>query len=389
MGAQTMILSGILAAGILTMWVPARWALSTFQLAMIALAAYRIAARWREGRGIGLDPGGIALAAVILWGGLQLAAGWTVDAFRTQETMLDWTVNLAGFALAVEFSEIQREKVLTWMTAFASALSVLAMLTVFSSPPGVIAWWVDVGTQVATLGPFVYRNQYAAFVEVLLPVALLRAFVDRERAWLWIAAAGLLFASVVAAGSRTGAALCLTEVLLVPVLVRGRGAWRVILGIMASVGLLTVVAGWESLWNRFQEPNPYGLRWNLLQSSLEMWRERPLTGWGLGTWSEVYPGFARFDDGTFVNQAHSDWAQWAAEGGVVLLALILFQALRAVLPAVRSVSGIGILAVFVHCFVDYPMQQRPALAAFFFIMLGITTQTARLRSPLKSSPSTP
>jgi len=32
--------------------------------------------------------------------------------------------------------------------------------------------------------------------------------------------------------------------------------------------------------------------------------------------------------------------------------------------------GIGMLAVFVHCLMDYPMQQRPALAAFFFAMMG-------------------
>jgi O-antigen ligase len=132
------------------------------------------------------------------------------------------------------------------------------------------------------------------------------------------------------------------------------------------------MAGWQFLWSRFQEPNPYGLRWHLFQSSLEMWQARPFTGWGLGTWSEVYPGFARYDDGSFVNQAHNDWAQWAVEGGLPLLILMLFVTIRAVRPAVRSVWGIGILAVFAHCLVDYPMQQRPALAFFFFVMLGIT-----------------
>jgi len=46
-------------------------------------------------------------------------------------------------------------------------------------------------------------------------------------------------------------------------------------------------------------------------------------------------------------------------------------AARAVRPAFRSLWGLGLLAVFVHCFIDYPMQQRPALAAFFFALLGI------------------
>ena len=45
----------------------------------------------------------------------------------------------------------------------------------------------------------------------------------------------------------------------------------------------------------------------------------------------------------------------------------------AVRPAFRSLWGLGLLAVFIHCFIDYPMQQRPALAAFFFALLGIMT----------------
>ncbi|MEO5923217.1 MAG: O-antigen ligase family protein [Bryobacteraceae bacterium] len=384
-----MILFWIQTAGILTMWVPARWALTAFQVAILCLAAYRCVVRWRQGRGIGLDPSGITLTCIIAWGAVQLAAGWTVDAFRTQEVMLDWTVNLAAFALALELSDRTRETFLTWMLAFATLLSILAMLTAFSSPPGVIAWWLDVGTNTATLGPFVYRNQYAAFVEALLPLALVRAFLDRERTWLYVVAAGLLFASVIAAGSRTGAALCLAEVLFIPLLMGRRGAWRAILGIATSVAALTLVAGWEPLYARFQEPNPYGLRWNLVQSSLEMIKQKPLTGWGLGVWSEVYPGFALFDDGSFVNQAHSDWAQWTVEGGVPFLALVIFLLVRVLRPAWRSVWGLGIIIVFAHCLVDYPMQQRPALATFFFVMLGMVTQSSSLRSHLKSGPPTP
>ena len=54
-----------------------------------------------------------------------------------------------------------------------------------------------------------------------------------------------------------------------------------------------------------------------------------------------------------------------------LLTLMLWVAASGVRPALRSLWGVGILVVFVHCLVDYPMQQRPALAAFFFSMLGM------------------
>jgi O-antigen ligase len=142
------------------------------------------------------------------------------------------------------------------------------------------------------------------------------------------------------------------------------------LGSLGAVVVLTGVVGWETLWKRLQEPNPYSLRMDLVRSSLRMVRDRPLTGFGLGTWPEAYPGYARFDDGRFVNQAHSDWMQWAAEGGLPFLGLMLAIAGWSLRPAVRSLWGVGILSVWVHALLDYPMQQRPALATFFFALIG-------------------
>ncbi len=147
------------------------------------------------------------------------------------------------------------------------------------------------------------------------------------------------------------------------------GAWR-------RWWLLTGVVGWQPLWKRLQEPNPYSLRKDLVLSSIAMVSDRPLTGFGLGTWPEAYPGYARFDDGTYVNQAHNDWVQWAAEGGLLFLALMLAIAGWSVGPAVRSLWGVGILSVWLHALMDYPMQQRPALAAFFFALLGTLAATA-------------
>ena len=53
-----------------------------------------------------------------------------------------------------------------------------------------------------------------------------------------------------------------------------------------------------------------------------------------------------------------------------MLFLMLWIIGRTVPAAVRSLWGLGILAVCVHALVDYPFGQRPALAAFFFVLLG-------------------
>lgn len=374
-----MPLAAILFLGILSMWVPSRWALSAFQLAVFALAAWQIVRRIRDGNTLAIHPTAALLGAAAVWGLLQASAGWTVDRFKTLSEVLDWTTNLAVFALAFELSadSRRRERFLNAVLWFGTALAAVSMLTVFSSPPGMVFWRFHAGSDARTLGPFVYYNQYAAFIEAVLPLALVRAILDQRRRMLYSVIGALLLASVVAGGSRAGTILCLAEAIAIPLIALGQGivsrrtAGRVLLASVSTLVILGAVAGWGAIWKRLQEPNPYALRKDFLLSSLEMVRDRPLTGFGLGTWPEVYPGYARFDDGLFANQAHNDWAQWAVEGGIPLFLLMILVAAGAVRPAFRSLWGLGLLAVFVHCLIDYPMQQRPALAAFFFGLLGI------------------
>jgi O-antigen ligase len=371
----SMLLAATLFLGILTMWVPGRWALSAFQVAIFALAALWIL---RDRTPLRIHPVVHLLGFATLWGLVQVAAGWTVDSSATLDAVLNWLTNLAAFALAFELSRKpdRQARFLEAVLWFGFVVSVISTVTVFASPPGKIVGWFDTGTGSRTLGPFVYQNQYAAFIEAILPLALVRAMLDRRRWMMYVAMAAVMFGSVVAGASRAGTILCLVGILMVPLvalargIVSGRTLARVMLGSIAALGVLTAAAGWEVVWSRLQQPDPYAQRRELLQSSLAMVRDRPLTGFGLGAWPMAYPGYALYDDGLFVNQAHNDWAQWAAEGGIPFLLVMLAIAGMSVRPALRSIWGLGILLVFVHCLVDYPMQQRPALAAFFFAMLG-------------------
>jgi hypothetical protein len=384
-----MWLAAILCFGILTLWAPGRWPLSAFQVAMLALAAVRIVQR----RSIGLHLVGCLLGAAIAWGGLQVAAQWTVDRVTTLDATLNWAVNLTAFGLAADLyrNAERRERFLRCALIFTGVLAVVSIFTFLTSPVGKAFWIFDTDSESHTLGPFVYQNQYAAFIEAILPLAIVGVIRDRRRWMLHAALMATLFGSVVTGGSRTGSILCLTEILVIPVIafargmIDGRVLVRAVLGSLAAVAVLTGVVGGEKLWKRLQEPNPYSLRRDLVLSSLSMARDRPVTGFGLGTWPEAYPGYARFDDGRFVNQAHNDWLQWADEGGLPFLGLMLAIAGWSVLPAVRSLWAVGILSVWVHAWFDYPMQQRPALAAFFFALLGTLAASKPPDAPETSS----
>ncbi len=225
------------------------------------------------------------------------------------------------------------------------------------------------------LGPFLYKNECAAFVELVFPLVVYQSLVDDRDSLVYIGVAATMFAAVITTVSRAGAVLVTGELVVVVLLAWRRGlipgeslrrrlAWTAVF----SVALAAVV-GWQVTLEKFREPEPYRVRTELLSSSLAMVAEKPLTGFGLGTWPIVYPAYARFDNGLAANHAHNDWAEWAAEGGVPFVALMALLALWSIRPAVDSLWGIGVPVVFLHSLVDYPLRE-PALAAVFFAMMG-------------------
>jgi O-antigen ligase len=376
-------LAGLLFLSILLAWAPERWAVSLLETGSFALAAawaVRLAIRpLRLERSLAILP----LAGTVLWGILQLCMGSSVYPRETWNALLMWTTNLAVFAVALQiFSNAgSRDRFLRATLLFGFALSVVSTLAMFTSRTNVF-WIFPALSDRVPAGPFLSPNQYAAFIELVLPLALVRAASDARRTVLFALMAGAMYASVIASASRAGFVLASLEIVAALALaLGGRGATlrsiaRVVAVLAAFIVLFTALVGWETLWNRLNRADPFAGRREMLDSTLDMIRDRPWTGFGLGTWSTVYPAYARYDDGLFANHAHNDWAQWTAEGGFPFLALLLGVAVWSIRPALRSRWGIGVIAVFLHCLVDYPLQ-KPALAAFFFAVLAVLACSAK------------
>ena len=376
-------LAGLLFVSILLAWAPEKWAVSLLEVGSFALAAawaVRLAIRpQRLERSLAILP----LAGAVLWSILQLSMGWSIYPRETSNALLMWTTNLAVFAVALQvFSNLTlRDRFLRATLWFGFALSVIATLAMFTSP-GRVFWVFPVASERAPAGPFLSPNQYAAFIELVLPMALTRAAGGTRKRLPYTLMAAALYASVIASASRAG--FLLTSLEIVTALALCFRAHRATLGgigraaavLAASILLFAAVVGPEALWERLKRPDPYAGRREMLDSTLDMIRDRPWTGFGLGTWSTAYPAYARYDDGLFANHAHNDWAQWTAEGGVPFLALLASIAIWSLRPALRSRWGIGVLAVLLHCLVDYPLQ-KPALAAFFFALVAALASSTK------------
>jgi O-antigen ligase len=100
-----------------------------------------------------------------------------------------------------------------------------------------------------------------------------------------------------------------------------------------------------------------------------MAKHRPLTGFGLGTFPEVYQRYAVKDFPFYANHTHNDWAEFAADGGLPFLLLVLIPFAAAIPTAIRHPWGLGLIAVMVHACVDYPFP-RPAVSGWMFALLG-------------------
>jgi hypothetical protein len=364
----------LLAWGVLSLGAQERWAWAIFQTGVFAMAAWRVLA-WRP---LELRAALLPLAAATIWPLLQLAFGTTVYRQATWTAALDWGTFLLVFVLAQELfgSPSNRRWFLQAAVLFGMLMAILATLGRFACP-GKILCLFDSGLPGDVMGPFVNRNQYCAWMELLLAPALYLAAVDSRRRALFATGGVVMFGSVVASASRAGTALAFAEIVAVAILLalrRGVTRRRLVLGVAqfaVMAAIWVAVVGWQGAWGRWRNQGVDVLREDALRASFQMIQASPWTGSGLGTWSRIYPRYAGVDRGLFMNQAHNDWAQWAAEGGLPFFFLLFFFAALLWKPAIQSIYGMGMVVFLLHALVDYPMQQRPALAAWFFCMAGV------------------
>ncbi len=324
---------------------------------------------------------GAAVAAISLWGFAQLAMGATVDSDATWDASLRTmalgaTAWVAANALRDASSRLRFLSAFTW---FGFVLSLASVLAYFTSPGRVL--WSFPSPYPDVWGPFLSRNDFAGFIELSLPVAL---WLSSDRGGLqvplwvpaWMLAAGL------ASGSRAGAILLLVETGVILGLISRRRATSKFVTLAV---LLAMVAGAGTLFGRFAEKDPLRYRREMAVSTVHMIRDHPWQGYGLGTYAYVYPAYATFDLGATVEHAHNYWLEWAAEGGIPLAGVWLVLAMAVCVPAVRSIWGIGILAVFLHALVDYPFA-RFGLTAWNFALMGglsaCSVERSNLREPL-------
>jgi O-antigen ligase len=153
--------------------------------------------------------------------------------------------------------------------------------------------------------------------------------------------------------------------------------------------------GTNALWHHFTELQDW-MRLAMTKDGLRMFWQKPVLGWGLGTFTAVYPQFRSFYTDLFVNAAHNDYVQVLAETGLIGFASVVWFIVEVYRAGLRNVEGwnrdwsralglaalVGCTGLLVHSFFDFNLQ-IPANASIFYFLCAVATHTAQ--SPLRGT----
>lgn len=383
------------------------------------------------------------IAALAVWAWIQ-GASWTgengrrislsFDVDATRGTAL-WVALLgAAGLLAVNFwTPNQRLRALAWfITVFGFLLSVFALIQKFTWN-GRFYWIRPGGDATAIFGPFINHNLYAGYMELLaaMPVGMLLSRAVRGPARLFCAfAAVIMSVSIIFSLSRGGMISLAALLIFIGVMsarrerarrrlqqmdwddedaedtyddagdAAGASGRRVWLPQLAAVGAIFVAILAGLLWlgpdtvasrltqgrltgDDIQGPSFYASRGWIWKDTWEMFRDRPLTGVGLGAYETAFPRYTHTDGTYIVRQAHNDYLQILADGGLpgaamALWFLVVFfratgRGAASIDPWVAAVAlgaGAGAFGVLVHSIFDFNLQ-IPGTALLFVVLVSI------------------
>lgn len=227
------------------------------------------------------------------------------------------------------------------LTGIGCLLSILGIWRYFHGEGFIALIW-----PYAAFSTFTTVSHFGAYIAILIPFAVSFMLAARNKFFPFLAvsilSAGFFFGFDKGALVQLIASLFLLAVLLKRAgsLNLSKGSLIFILVIAAAVfsgGILQMLSGLFTA-DFAHSPDPtLWKRWLHWQDALRMISQRPFLGWGLDTFKFVYPMFKNARLTQFVEFAHQEYLQMAAEIGVIGLCAFLWG-IFAVLG--RAVQGL-------------------------------------------------
>jgi O-antigen ligase len=344
--------------------------------------------------------------------GLSLTHALTLDRYATQLVLVQLVALFIYFAAVLIFTDSPRRlRILTRTIIIFGFVLAMFGLTQSLTSDGTRVYWFRQLTQSTAFGPFINRHHFAGYMEltIALPLGLLfSGSLESHKRPLYGFAALLMAVSLVLTNSRGGMVSLVAEVLFIIVvagpgigsgsrhhLMRGillRGAMALAFALILLVGAIAV--GGPGVFNRLlgtvNTADPTTGRSHFWNVTLDVIKQHPLIGSGLGSFSVIYTRYDSRNGLYRLEQAHNDYLQILADAGIIggLLGLafliILFRrgfARRVTDDKFRRGVATGALAgcfaVLVHSAFDFTLHTT-SNALLFLVLAAMATLDRRV-----------
>ncbi|MFP5214175.1 MAG: O-antigen ligase family protein [Acidobacteriota bacterium] len=260
-----------------------------------------------------------------------------------------WLVFLAGFALLIRKS-VSSSRSLKWLVLPIFILAVLetffGILQVLIPPLGAIGDAVETGL---ARGTFINRNHFAAFLGITWPLLFSyllslrnpndspqkmtghereKARVLRQKQIFGIFLIGAMLLAIFFSLSRGGmisTLIACTTLMIFRRISRRKGmlivtaaCWLVMIAYGSIIGFDTVLDRFDAIGKESSD------RVRIWQDTVEMIKDHPLTGTGLGTFpASIMLYQSHLTDDLLIEHAHNDYLELTAEAGIPLAAFVI------------------------------------------------------------------
>ncbi len=339
------------------------------------------------------------LCCFILWSLVSLF--YTVNKYEGLLPLMHWTVS--GLVFFVVLNNVKKKDIPRLLTAIFLAGCCVALLGIIQHLVG-FSWIPQVMAPAATFGN---KNMAVHFIVLSLPLGVTFLLLSRNRLLIWLLSvfSSLMVLYLLYTGARAGWLAVIVEIFLFAgLLVRdcslfddGR-YWRRTKGAAVVVSLLVVLL--------MVNLNPAGgitarvtggyasieARLAIWANTMEMIREHPLTGVGLGNHKIFYPLYQRkiikdrqFSDSRQLQRVHNDYLQVFAELGLIgililawlgIVLLLVIRRLTASAAQPRAARcwtmgiAVAIGGLLVNAAFSFPFQ-RAVPPFVMLLLLGI------------------
>jgi O-antigen ligase len=389
----------LIAFCVLAFGAAEEWAQAVLEVgAAVLLVFWAIRAYLWQTEQIFVSPFFLPLTAFLLVVVAQLTFRSTASSYDTRvELQLLIAYLIVIHLMTQAYLQSRHWRGLVWFLMglgfFVSIFAILQNLT-FN---GKLYWVREMRYGGLPFGPYVNRNHFAGFAELIIPIALVPLVlgkVRRERLFLVSLFALVPIIALVLSSSRGGIVSFIMEMvlLLVLLLVRRIRSKYVLLGGMVVLSALLAVSwiGVQQVLQRFSNRPVLevtsGKRAAMRHDTWRIFKDHPVLGTGLGTLQMVFPPYDSFYDGRIVNHSHNDYLEALAETGILgglccawFLGVLFVESLKALVGlgntfnSALNLSGlVACSGLLVHSLFDFNLH-IPANALLFFVAAHLAT----------------